>query len=310
MEIEKRMRRKMNKKAMFFTILVIALLSLFLVSYTIYSVVQDRSAISKRIQTMNSFLFSLEQDLERQGKIAGFRTIFLAEDYITRTGNYISDIDSFFQEAFFNGTIYGQETEIMVGARYEDILQSVNEKASKINVDITIDEPELSVLQEDPWHVALLFSFNLTMQDSTGLASWSKRENIKSLVKVEGFEDPLYVINTNAKLTNKINKTIYETFVQNGDVSNLSAHAENSYYKASTTAPSFLNRLQGKTQGNENGIESLVYLPKLAQQGISIREKSVVDYIYFSTENPSSQQVTGMPDWFRLDSEHLSIYTG
>ena len=299
----------MNKKAMFFTILVIALLSLFLLSYTIYSVVQDRSAISKRIQTMNNFLFSLEQDLQRQGKIAGFRTIFLAEDYITRTGSYISSINSFFQEAFFNGTVYGQASEIMVGARYSDILNSINDKARKINVNITIAEPELSVLQEDPWHVALLFSFNLTMQDNTGLASWSKRENVKSLVNVEGFEDPLYVVNTNAKITNKINKTIYETFVQDGNVLNLSKHLENSYYKASEIAPSFLDRLQGRTDRNENGIESLVYLPKLAQQGISVQQKSVVDYIYFSTDNPSSQQVAGMPDWFRLDSEHLGIYT-
>src|SRR3989338_5064711 len=139
--------RKMNKRAMFFTVLVIALLSLFLVSYTVYSVVHDRSAISKRVQTMNNFLFSLEQDLERQGKIAGFRIIFLAEDYITRTGNYVSDADGFFQESFFNGSVYGQQSEIMLGAKYDDILQSVNDKANKINVNLTITQPELSVSQ-------------------------------------------------------------------------------------------------------------------------------------------------------------------
>ena len=301
--------RKMNKRSMFFTVLAIALLSLFFVSYTVYSVVQDRSAISKRVQTMNNFLFSLEQDLERQGKIAGFRIIFLAEDYVTRTGNYVSDADGFFQESFFNGSVYGQQSEIMLGAKYSDIEQSINEKASKINVNITMANPEISVLQEDPWHVALLFSFDLTMQDNTKLASWSKRENIKSLIKIENFEDPLYVINTNGKVTNKINRTVYESF-SGGNTSNLSAHVENFYYKASTTAPSFLDRLEGKNTANENGIESLVYLPKLSQQGIAVEQKSVVDYIYFSIQNPSSQQVAGMPGWFRLDSEHLSIYAG
>ena len=301
--------KKINRKGMFFTVLVIALLSLFLVSYTIYSAVQDRSAISKRIQTMNNFLFSLEKDLERQGKIAGFRIVFLAEDYITRTGNYVSDVDGFFQESFFNGSVYGQENEIMLGARYEDILDSINDKANKINVNISISEPELSVLQEDPWHVALLFSFDLTMQDNTKLASWSKRENIKSLINIENFEDPIYIINTNGKVTNKINRTVYDSFSRD-DVSNLSAHVTNSYYITSSLAPSFLDRLEGRKTASENGIESLVYLPKLSQQGISVQQKSVVDYIYFSTENPSSQQVAGMPDWFRLDSEHLNIYAG
>ena len=49
----------------------------------------------------------------------------------------------------------------MLGAKYSDIEQSINEKASKINVNITMANPEISVLQEDPWHVALLFSFDL-----------------------------------------------------------------------------------------------------------------------------------------------------
>ena len=51
--------KKMNKRGMFFTILTIALLSLFLVSYSVYSYAQNREGINKRIKTMNNFVSSL-----------------------------------------------------------------------------------------------------------------------------------------------------------------------------------------------------------------------------------------------------------
>ncbi len=294
----------MNKKAMFFTILAIALMSLFLISYTFYSVVQGRKSIDKRIETMNNFLFSIEQDLQREVYIIGFRTLFSAEDYITKKGQYITDINSFFREAFFNGTVDGNSSEILIGVTYKDIVESVNEKSKRLNINLNLTNPEILITQEDPWHVALILSLNLTMKDMAELASWNKKENIKSLIKIEGFEDPLYVINTGGQIINKINKTIYEPI----DISNLLAHTQSSYYIESTTAPSFLNRLQGITSNSSSGIESLVYLPKLSSQGIAIKDKSCVDYIYFSSDNPSAYSVAGMPSWFKLDSPHLNVY--
>ena len=116
------------------------------------------------------------------------------------------------------------------------------------------------------------------------------------------FKSPFFLIHSFGK------ETIYEDFVQGTDVSNLLSHTENSYYIASSSAPSFLDRLEGKLEADENGIESLVYLPELSLQGIPVKDKSIVDYIYFSDSNPISYHIQGMPNWFKLDSEHLSIY--
>ena len=46
-----------DKRAMFFTILTIAIISLFFVSYTFYSAIKDRNPVSKRIETLNNFVF-------------------------------------------------------------------------------------------------------------------------------------------------------------------------------------------------------------------------------------------------------------
>src|SRR3989344_4567644 len=96
-----------QKKSQMFTLIAIALLILFFVSYEVYSIINERQSIKTRISTMESFLFSIEQDLERQLYISGFRIIFLAEKQISETGAYIPSFSDFFDEAITNGTVNG-----------------------------------------------------------------------------------------------------------------------------------------------------------------------------------------------------------
>lgn len=301
-----------NKKAMFFTLLTISILSLFLLSYTLYSVVQDRSSVNKRVETMNNYVFSLEQDLSRQLYISGYRIIFLFEKRITETGSYMIEMDSAFEEAFIDGTIYGETNEeiasIMNGAKFSDIQDSINNKAAKVNIDVSLSNPSFSMSQEDPWHIKVNLQTDLSITDKGNLASWNRRADISAYIPIENFEDPIYTVNTNAKVIKKINRTIYSDFVEGTDVSNLASHTANSYYLNSTDAPSFLDRLQGSLNANQNGVESLVYLPDLSKQGITTYSKSVVDHIYFSSSDPPPYNIQGMSSWFRLDNEHLSLY--
>lgn len=304
--MEKRKAKAMNKKAMFFTILAIALLFLFLASYTLYSVVEDRKAIQKRIETLNNFVFSIEQDLPRQLYVSGFRAIFLSGKRITDTGGYIDDSTLRLEELLLNGTIYGTPQPLMKGANLSGIQDSLNEKASKINANVALSNPSLAVSQEDPWHVKFALETDLAIKDNTDLASWNRTTTIATYVPIENFIDPIYFVNTGGEVPNKINKTPYTSFVTGNDVSNLTLHVENSLYLASARAPSFLNRLEGNLSADENGIESLVYLPDLT----SPKSKSVVDYIYFSADNPVTYGIDGMPSWFKLDNEssHLDVY--
>lgn len=296
------------KKGQVFTLFAIALIILFFVSYDVYSIVQDRYAVRTRISTMDNFLFSLEKNLERQVYTSGFRILFLAEDYITRTGVYISDMGAFFNEAFFNGTIYSNASDIMIGARYADLVNSTNDKANKINVNITLSNPQFYASQDSPWSVAVSFEFNLSMRDKANLARWQKQERIKSYISIEGFEDPIYIVNAKGMVVYRINKTIYEGAYTCGGMGNLTSHLQNRYYTSHSDAPSFLKRLQGSFEADANGIESLVDLAALSAQGLPTQQKSVADHVYFSSSNPSSSQVAGMPSWFRLDEAHLVKY--
>ncbi len=297
---------KKSKKAQIFTVLTIAIIALFFISYEVYSILQTQSNLKDRVLSIDSFVFSLEQDLNRKLYAFGFRTIFLAEDYLTQTGGYIQNFSELTQEAFFNGTINNQESQILAGVYYDDLIQTINQKSEKINANVNITNTEIKVYQTNPWQITFEFSFNLLVEDKSQLAKWDKQELIITNIPITGFEDPLYTINTNSLVTNTINQTIYTLPTSNTDT--LLNHTEQGLYIASTSAPNFIQRLEGNLTPNSNGITSLVYIPSLTQQGITSQDKSIQDYIYFSDENPTSSQVSGMPSWFYLDDDSVSNY--
>ncbi len=297
-----------NKKAMFFTMTAIIILLVFLLSYTVFSVVEDRRVINKRIDSMNNFVFSLEKDISRQGYISGYRAILSLESYITTNGNFLTNSQDSIKETILNGTINGVKVNLMEGYKLSDWNSRIQDFGNKMNLFINYSLKDVIVMQDDPWNIRIDMEIELLIKDRGNLATWNKTEIISSKVEVTNFEDPFYIVNTNGLVANKITKTIYIPFVQATNVSNLSSHVENSYYINSTTGPSFLDRFEGKTSPNPNGIESLVYLPALSSQGVSIKDKSVVDHIYFSDNNPDSRNIAGMPSWFKLDDSHLEIY--
>jgi len=108
-----------NKKGVFFTAIVIFIITLFFMSYTIYDLVSDRSSVNKRVETLNNFVFSVEQDVPRYLYIAGFRTIFLIHEEIVATGNYVGSVEDLFDELFYNGSLNGVEKDLMSGATFD-----------------------------------------------------------------------------------------------------------------------------------------------------------------------------------------------
>jgi hypothetical protein len=298
-----------NKRGIFFTILAIIIITLFALSFTINNNMHERKAIEKRISTMNSFLESTEIDLSRKVYIFGYRIIFLTEKKIVDSGSYINDFNATVQEAFFNGTIQQQQQDLLQGVTYNDIIYDINQTANRLNVNFVLSSAAIKVEQVSPWEVSFTLTGNLQMKDKSNLASWNKTVSMSSNVLIDTFEDPIYYINTQGFVTNNITKTPFAVFVSGSNISNLSTHALNSYYKESINAPSFIQRLEGKNIPDQFGIESLVNLQKLSQQGVHVYDKSVIDYIYFSSQNPAPLcTITGMPSWFKVDQSNAASY--
>jgi len=303
-------RQNMNKKGLFFTVLAIALLSLFLASYGIYSFSQNRESIDKRIKTMNSYVSSLETDIPRKLYISGYRIIFIIEEKLIKEGSYATNLSTELPEAFFNGTLYGEDYVssggFLYGATFPDIVNDINKKASRLNINVSFINPGISISQDDPWHVKVSLDSNLIIEDRGGLVRWNRTSAFYTYIPIANFEDPLYTLNTNAKVVNKFIKTNHSVPFSAAE---LASQAENSYYVNHTDAPSFLKRLEGDFSADENGIESLVNTPELSGQGVVVSDKCIIDYVYFDdANNPPYHIPGGASSWIKICDSHSGIY--
>lgn len=297
-----------TKGGFFFTLLVIVIISLFLLTYGIYNQFQKRTSEQRRIEALDTFLHTLEEDLQRQAYIAGFRALFIIENKISETGTYNSHVEQSIREIIFNGTLNNEPQPLMIGATFGEIQTTINERAAKLNAEVTLIQPTIEVYQKDPWKVTVQLNTTIDLQDKNDRARWVVNRSLSATIDVDNFEDPLYVIATNGLVTNKIVQTPYTLFVQGTNVANLSAHVANSHYAATPLAPNFMQRLEGDFTPHPQGIESFVNLPRLSAAGIPVLDKSTIDYIYFSSQNPETYSVQGMPGWFKIDEAHVGVY--
>jgi len=301
-----------NRRGQIFTVIAIALISLTFITISIYSHIREKEVVKDRVKSMDGFLHALEQNLNRQAYISGFRIIFLALSEKVAKGSYVTDLKAFSEEAFYHGIVDGIPNEIMDGATLQNITDAVNDKARKINVNITMVSTNISLTQEDPWNVKFVISSDFFMRDLQGLASWNKTQNITAYIPVSVFEDPLYLKNAEGT-GRKIIPTPYDGhFNVSGDISNLSIHIQKGYFASNPDAPSFLGRLQGNLNADPNGIESFVDIENLTDRVVNYfdsGDESVIDYLFFD-ENDNTPGVTipGINPRFKIDVGHKARY--
>jgi len=303
------MEMRINKKAQAFTIIAVFIIGIIAISYSLENVVDKKQGIRDRVETANSFVFSMREDLKRQLYTAGYRAIFIAEDNISRTGNYIGNFENFFMGAVVNGTGTKNASDIMQGAKISDIRQNLQDSAEKMNMNINISNVSIGVKQKTPWKIGIIMNFSYFIEDRSELASWQGEDSVSSNIDITNFEDPLYSVETKGKLPRKIKKTPYDgDYVSGSDVSNLETHIDDKYYAANNNSPDFIGRFEGDFSPNKKGIESFVIIPEISSQELDVREKSCIDYIYFSSNNPSYYQISGLSSWVKIDENHLEKY--
>jgi len=305
------MTMKKNKKGIFFTMAAIALALVLLLSLQTQNTreFQDQAdVVSVRILAMNSFVKDVEQDLSKGLGIAGFRAIASINEIIALNGTYIASLDTGFSELLLQGTIEGQQPSLMQYSTFTDWADKIETQANKLGINVNFTIISVQLNQTNPWEVEIRAIINITLNDTKGTSSWKRQRTIMAPVKIIGFEDPLYLVGTSGKVTNTVIPSPIIQFVINGDVTNLLEHANASYYRASASAPNYLQRMQGLFANSSNGIESLVNVGELDDQGVSIKDRSIVDYIYFGTKTTVNYRINNTPSWFKIDQGHLLFY--
>ena len=311
----------MAKKGIFYTLAAIALSAVIIATYSAvstYRLSDKMEAIQTRIDTVNFFIKDVERDINKGVFISGFRTFLSFDQFISTNGTFLDNANERFKESFLNGTIHQQQLVFMQDSTFTDWANRISLEADKIGIKFNFTINDVKINQSDPWSVDIGLNISLDIRDKRNTSYWVRDRYLMSKINIQGFEDPLYVVNSNGRVTNSIIKSNTTTFVVNGDATNLLIHTNNSYYVARNNSPSFLMRLEGNFGNSSNGIESLVNLEKFQQQGLPLKDRSIVDYIYFGNVSTTNFRVNNTPQWFKIDgnlpapgpslNEHLDVY--
>jgi len=296
----------MKKKSVVFTTIAIMLVGAILITFAIeinYKYKKEMQVVEMKVDVMNNFIKDFRDDMERGVYIVGFRSILALDNYIVQNGLFIDDLSARFSEAMINGTINGNFSDLLNASSFADWTAKIKEQAGTIGININFTRQDVAIYQQNPWEIVVNINLTYTVTDWQKTAVWNKTESITAKIPVEGFEDPLYALASYGKVPNKIIRSNYTDF---SDLNNLIIHLNNSYYIESTTAPSFLMRLEGNLSNSSQGIESLVNLDEFILQGIPQKSRSSVDYIYFGNDTINScivNETYSSYPWFRLDND-------
>ena len=301
----------MSKKAVFYTIAAIALTAVIIITYSAYNTynLSDKmEVIQTRIETVNFFIKDVEKDLIKGAYIAGFRTLLSLNQFIATNGTFLDNVNDRFNESFLNGTIRNQSLKLMKDSTFTNWANKISAEADKIDIIFNFTVKDVRLNQSDPWSVDIGLNISLDIRDKRNTSYWIRDRYLTARMDIIGFEDPLYVVNSRGRVTNAISMSNITNFVINGDAANLLFHLNSSHYISHNDSPNFLMRFENNLSSSSVGIESLVNLDKFQRQGLAIKERSVVDYIYFGTKSTSNYKTNSTPDWFRIDQEHLETY--
>lgn len=306
------------------TLLTLTLLSLIFVHSSLISYNYRRIAIRSRVEALINFYDALLKDAEKALRVVSRRAISAAVSYVITNGEGLEDASESIEELILKGSINGTPQPLMEDATILTWKQTIESLALLKGFNVSSSIQNVDVKAYDSFNLLVSFDFYLNVSDIKGTAKISRLQKVKTLVSIEGFEDPLYPLNTLGRVTNVIIKSKHWGNYSSTDLSNLKEDLYNSWYHPSLYGASFLDRLEGKYFVEPDrprvfdiiGLESFVDKEELQTYGIDVYvERSNIDYLYFSGGTYPVYRIDGMPETFRLDNEttinnltHLQVY--
>ena len=317
------------KKAQFFTIVIILLLSIYLVGFTYINYEKYRTkaySVQSRVNSVNWFINDIHQDLENVLYISSTRATIALMQEVLDERNYIKDYNTAYKDLIVYGKLNGENNRFLEENTLLNWTNKAKEVADDLDIEIKFSNYEVEVYQIDPWFIKIDLTTNIYIKDNKNTSWWNQTITKTAQMDIdEVLEDPLYRIKSNGTITRIIKKTNIKNFVIYAgippDVSDLQRFAQEKHYRHSNSSPSYLMRLQGNFSSSECcGIESLVSVQEISEHTFFNMERSHVDYLYW--KNPSQPQISGIDFWYidhtagekstmiRIDnqSNHLAEY--
>jgi len=290
------MELRTSRKAYFFSLTVLILLTLL----TVYTAVQrparyhDQADIeATRLVKAEELISAVEDDAETALRVASYRAFLALDEAVLRRDGYVSGFDDKFEELVTNGTLDGQEQDLLNATALEDWKNQTSLVASHLHYRLNFTGHEIRAYHEGPWHVTVALDTELLLVDERSDAQWRVPLNITAKVPVRGLYDPLYTVGTGQRYFQRVTPA-----PQGASAADL---VHDRLYINSTKGPTYLQRLQGNINPSPFGIESLVNTTTLAGVGAE-QEGSIIDWHYLDDQRPADCTITGLPSWAAINT--------
>ena len=320
--------KKLN--AIFFTFISLTIMAILILIFTPQADItlqKDTKAANSRIVYLDNYIRTLKNGyMVSVLEATSQKTLLSLTLYTASTKKPLNDLDASFAEVMLNGTINGVQIDSITGKKimenntvtnWTSRIASISRDTFNINVSITLKSVSLN--QSNPWNVDLKLVMNYNIKSN--VADWNNDNvTVGTTLSIEGFDDPLYLVNTGGIYSNKIKKSSLE--FDKWNITFVREHIRNGTYVhwQDSAAPSFLMRFSNITTNSSCcGIESLIN-PNLVSP--SDQTGSYVDYLFFNQTyinqcsrlynitNPLTGKI-GLWDefrFFKLDVDSITNY--
>ncbi|MCX6767410.1 MAG: hypothetical protein NTY90_01605 [Candidatus Micrarchaeota archaeon] len=280
--------------------------------FAIASANDYEATIGIRGSEFASFVNSISSDLPRALLISGRNSVASAVSSVTGTGAPLDDAALRLEELALNGTLYGHAAMNASLSRWAQRVQEIG-RARGFETRMVFES--LNARQLDSFSLEFSATVSINISDRVSSMNVFRTRHETALLPINGFEDPLYALETNGimhRVISEANETVY-------GVAGVDRAIAQKYYLPAGDGASFLDRLEGATQVSEKyanlsqqpiGLETFVDVQELLDNGLEIKQdRTVVDHLYFNETAPPGYAVNGSQyPLFRIDAEHAALY--
>jgi hypothetical protein len=227
--------------------LAVTLVGLISVQRSLISGRREQLFIETRINALNNMYESVTRDVEKTLDTITRRAMIVCFNNISREGVPLQQANVTLKELILNGTMNGEQEDIMENATFPYWMQKIEQVALLKGFNITIDnqtiEQTLEIKPYDSFNLLVEAKMSINITDLQGVAALDRLVQIKSLVSVEGMEDPLYLLNSLGSMSNTITKSHY---IGNYTQLLLTGNGGNNYVYGETTYDSIPGHFNDK----------------------------------------------------------------
>lgn len=222
-----------NKRGIFFTLIAVLMVGLFIVIFSgsreVVTGLNKAPMIKERVLNADDLLRTVESStLERMMRASGIKAIDSIVDLVLHD-NYgyltITDMDeftkivkdvmlygmAFYDEEFHESssgvndddplTNYGITTmDNFKLPDFIDKLEQIVRDEMHVELEVTLDPDSFIVKQNSdigPWLIHISAEFDIILD--AGLATWTRRTKVETFIHIDGFQDPYYFKEMDAK---------------------------------------------------------------------------------------------------------------